>query len=154
MKKRGFKRKSQSTIEYMMTYGWALLIVIIALSIMWALGVFSPKKQTSTTDLGAPIRIDDVLVNINGITVSAKINPAFTGQITDIKINSQSCTALGAVLTNPLLTEISSSTTCTKAGMFVRGNTVVGQIVVVYSKLDGGVSHSTTGTFSGQVEPT
>jgi len=38
-----FRRKSQSAIEYLMTYGWAILIIGIVLAILFRLGVFSPQ---------------------------------------------------------------------------------------------------------------
>ena len=38
------KLKSQSAMEYLMTYGWAILIIAIALSALFALGVFSPSS--------------------------------------------------------------------------------------------------------------
>ncbi len=34
--------KLQSAMEYLMTYGWAILIIAIALSALFALGVFKP----------------------------------------------------------------------------------------------------------------
>ena len=35
------KSKSQSAMEYLMTYGWAILIISIVLASLWSLGVFS-----------------------------------------------------------------------------------------------------------------
>lgn len=148
------KKRGQSTIEYIMTYGWALLIIIIALGTMYALGVFSPQTASpvTITDVPAPIRIDDMRIASTGITISAKINPSFTGQITNIIANGQTCSALGGVLTNPALAEASTITTCTRSGMFNKGSKVTGQITIAYTKLDGGTSHTITGKFSGKVE--
>ncbi len=35
--------KAQSAMEYLMTYGWAILILGIALSVLYSLGLFSPN---------------------------------------------------------------------------------------------------------------
>jgi hypothetical protein len=53
------KRKAQAAMEYLMTYGWAILIVIIVAAALYALGVFNPatwtgSRATGFTNLGAP----------------------------------------------------------------------------------------------------
>lgn len=52
-------KKAQSAMEYLMTYGWAILIVIIVAAALYALGVFNPatftgRTATGFTQLGAP----------------------------------------------------------------------------------------------------
>ncbi len=39
--------KSQSAMEYLMTYGWAILILGIVASALFALGIFNPGQSTS-----------------------------------------------------------------------------------------------------------
>jgi hypothetical protein len=45
-------RKSQSALEYMMTYGWAILIIVIVAGVLYSLGIFSPSSSTGTTITG------------------------------------------------------------------------------------------------------
>ena len=40
------QRRSQAALEYLLTYGWAILIVIIVGSSLYGLGVFSPGTWT------------------------------------------------------------------------------------------------------------
>jgi len=40
--------KAQSAMEYLMTYGWTILIVAIVLATLYALGVFSPSNYVLT----------------------------------------------------------------------------------------------------------
>jgi len=52
-------RKAQAAMEYLMTYGWAILIVIIVAAALFALGVFNPstwtgKQATGFANLGVP----------------------------------------------------------------------------------------------------
>jgi hypothetical protein len=35
------QRKAQSAMEYLMTYGWAILIIAVVLGALFSLGVFS-----------------------------------------------------------------------------------------------------------------
>ncbi len=41
MKKR---RKGQAALEYLVTYGWAILAIVIIAAVLWYLGVFNPGK--------------------------------------------------------------------------------------------------------------
>jgi len=45
-------KKAQSAMEYLMTYGWAILIVIIVAAALYALGVFNPATFTGRTATG------------------------------------------------------------------------------------------------------
>jgi hypothetical protein len=52
-------KKAQSAMEYLMTYGWAILIVIIVAAALYALGIFNPatytgRVPTGFTTLGTP----------------------------------------------------------------------------------------------------
>jgi len=44
--------KCQSAMEYLMTYGWAILIITIALASLFFLGFFNPSNFVSTFCLG------------------------------------------------------------------------------------------------------
>ncbi|MBW2999812.1 hypothetical protein KY339_04005, partial [Candidatus Woesearchaeota archaeon] len=44
--------KAQSALEYLMTYGWAILIVIIVGAALYALGVFNPGTFTGQKSTG------------------------------------------------------------------------------------------------------
>ena len=45
-------KKAQSAMEYLMTYGWAILIVIIVAAALYALGVFNPAAYTGRVPTG------------------------------------------------------------------------------------------------------
>ncbi|HDQ59685.1 MAG TPA: hypothetical protein ENN30_00660 [Candidatus Woesearchaeota archaeon] len=45
-------KKSQAALEYLLTYGWAILIVIIVGASLYALGVFSPGTWTGKRTTG------------------------------------------------------------------------------------------------------
>ena len=44
--------RSQSALEYMMTYGWAILVIVIVAAVLYSLGIFSPSSSLSTTVTG------------------------------------------------------------------------------------------------------
>jgi hypothetical protein len=39
-----FKIKSQAAMEYLMTYGWAILIIALTLAVLYSLGIMNPKN--------------------------------------------------------------------------------------------------------------
>ena len=45
-------KKSQSALEYMMTYGWAILAIVIIIIIFYSLGIFSPTNNLSYSVTG------------------------------------------------------------------------------------------------------
>ncbi|MFH1978460.1 MAG: hypothetical protein ABIJ92_03985 [Candidatus Aenigmatarchaeota archaeon] len=44
--------KAQAAMEYLMTYGWAILIVVIVAAALFALGLFNPGTFTQSTSTG------------------------------------------------------------------------------------------------------
>ena len=54
------KMRSQAALEYLMTYGWAILIVIIVGSALYALGIFNPGTFTGQKRTGfSAVQIED-----------------------------------------------------------------------------------------------
>jgi hypothetical protein len=77
------KLKAQSAMEYLMTYGWAILIVIIVAAALYALGLFNPatftgQRTTGFPNMGAP---SDWIYSANGdfnITLRNGLGEAIT----------------------------------------------------------------------------
>ncbi len=95
-------RRSQSALEYMMTYGWAIVVIVIVAGVLYSLGIFSPASSLSSTVTGfsnlgsvtgectanGVLRIslgDSTGYPINITSVTAKSS---TGQISTFKPNS------------------------------------------------------------------
>ena len=45
-------KRSQSALEYMMTYGWAILIIVIVAVILYSMGIFNPSSSITSTVTG------------------------------------------------------------------------------------------------------
>ena len=43
----GKNKRSQSALEYMMTYGWAILIIVIVAVVLYSMGIFTPSSFLS-----------------------------------------------------------------------------------------------------------
>ena len=36
-------RKGQTALEYLITYGWAILVILVVLAVLWYYGIFNPS---------------------------------------------------------------------------------------------------------------
>ena len=52
IRNKGFK--AQSAMEYLMTYGWAILIIAVVLAVLFSLNVFNAGAQLGTACIGSP----------------------------------------------------------------------------------------------------
>lgn len=61
-------RKGQSALEYMMTYGWAILVIVIVAAVLYSLGIFSPSSSIGTGSPGfAPFTVSSQACNSSGL---------------------------------------------------------------------------------------
>lgn len=94
VKKTHSHKKGQAAMEFLMTYGWAILVVLIAIAALYALGVFEGGGGTSCK-LDAPLTCDltvsfgtpansKLVVTAQGISPGAAANGqiAVTGDCT------------------------------------------------------------------------
>ena len=93
MEKRGNRitsKKGQVAMEFLMTYGWAILIILIAVAALWLLGVFSPST-VNRCQVEAPFNCGEIRVEDGGandvvtLTMGASL---ISGSQTNNKINS------------------------------------------------------------------
>jgi hypothetical protein len=75
--------KAQSATEYLMTYGWAILIIIIVTAALYALGIFNPQTYID----GSLIPPDSIFTKTNKTFVNESSHPIFIpgpNQVRDI----------------------------------------------------------------------
>jgi len=138
------EKRGQVAMEFLMTYGWAILIILIAVGALWMLGVFSPKVSTNCS-IDAPFSCQDI--NIEGDSVNLKIatGKGFNGEINNVEVDGQSCN----LLVNELKSAKPTYTECTGLNL-EEGGEVTGTIDISYTR-PGGFTHPIEGTFSGEV---
>ncbi|MEM0143252.1 MAG: LamG-like jellyroll fold domain-containing protein [Candidatus Parvarchaeum sp.] len=62
------KKKAQSALEYMMTYGWAILIIVIVAVILYSMGIFNPSSNISATITGfSATPVSNAICTSNGV---------------------------------------------------------------------------------------
>jgi hypothetical protein len=170
-------KKAQSAMEYLMTYGWAILIVIIVAAALYALGIFNPATYTGRiptgfTTLGAP---DDwevkdtgefkmILNNRLAKQITVYEIAASLGSVTDT-YDAFNCTGTASGGTNTYLDippggNIDPEATCTNTvpgsadfsidlGAPTAGTTYSVDVEILYNS--GGFNHTETGKLTGTI---
>ncbi len=72
-------KKSQAATEFFMAYGWALLILILVVTGLFALGVFKSPEFKSLCNIGAPFACVDIVVQDSQSAVNNNRNPLLIG---------------------------------------------------------------------------
>ncbi len=69
-------KRSQSALEYMMTYGWAILIIVIVAVILYSMGIFNPSSSITFTSSGfSPFTVSSSLCNNIGYKIAVLAGP-------------------------------------------------------------------------------
>jgi hypothetical protein len=161
-------KKAQSAMEYLMTYGWAILIVIIVAAALYALGIFNPATYTGRiptgfTTLGAPTDWDleadgDFSIILNNRLASQievqsiTINTTTSGDVW----STFNCTGVDDYMTiGPGATK-NPSTACSELtydlnlGTQTAGTTYSVDVAVLYNA--GDLDHTESGRVTGTVQ--
>ena len=112
-------KRSQSALEYMMTYGWAILIIVIVAVILYSMGIFNPSSSVTFTSSGfSPFTVSSSLCNNIGYKIAVLAGP-IPNNANSITINKvfltsatgANTTTAGYTLTNPVTLKSGQSTT-------------------------------------------
>ena len=107
--------KGQSALEYLMTYGWALVVIVIVVAALFAFGVFN--TPANCTQFGGRLLLKDYAISAGGISVA--MQNGSSGTMTGI---SGAGTGFTATLGKTTLTR-SEDTNATFAGTVAAGST-------------------------------
>lgn len=152
MKLRTLKpKKSQATMDFLMTYGWAILIVLAAIGALAYFGVLSPDRFIPRKcTLPADIACDDFLIDSTANTVEVFLTNGIGFDITDTTIAAGQCpvTATAISIANGGQARISTGL-CSPA--LVGGAKFNEQLQLSYTNSESGFSHRVNGTITGMV---
>ena len=151
-------KKSQAAMEFLMTYGWAVMIIFIVVGSLYYLGIFDFPVPT-TCDIPNPyicrdLKIDSASSNKFTVRIeAANIDPASAeNKVKSLTINGITCTPTSTDLKTA--SEAPVNIECNNyasPSSLSKGSRYEGTIVLGYQKL-GGSAREVTGSFSGKVE--
>ncbi|MGV8142699.1 MAG: hypothetical protein ACP5NS_03635 [Candidatus Pacearchaeota archaeon] len=154
------QKKGQAAMEFLMTYGWAILAAIVAIGVLAYFGVFSPGKLAgSSAILNNPYYASAWQVSsTQNISLEVINNGGDSFFLSEIVINGTgSNSAYGCInrtLANPFnpgVTKLILIPTCYGTPLTV-GNNFAGDIQVKYNKVGSNLNQSTTGTIRAPVQ--
>ena len=149
------KKKGQSAMEYLMTYGWALLVVMIVLGVLFYLGVFTPKTTSActfdagTTYVGSKASGGTLQLVLGNGPYSVTDSSAITisgAAIVDVRENDCAGDLIAAIGTN-IKYCVNATLTPAKAA----GSVVTTTVAIPYTD-SAGLTHNMTGTCNIRAE--
>jgi hypothetical protein len=147
-------------MEYLMTYGWAILIVIIVAAALFALGVFNPATYTQSTAVG----FSGFIISQGGWQYSSDgINPGnLTIQLKNIISSPINITNVTATYAGTMVYNATYSRTISAGGAYTYR--IIGlpaaapaspysiDVAIVYTNLNSGLTgFRSSGTVTGTV---
>ncbi len=140
-------KKAQAAMEFLMTYGWAILVVLVAIAALAYFGVLRPGQYLpSSCMIGSGFSCDDFKVASNG-TATVVVRNGLGSTITNVTMTIENqCTPANVQLADGA----TQTFTCTgTAG--TSGSKYKHDITFVYS-LENGLSHTLKGSLTTKYE--
>ncbi len=152
------ERRGQAAMEFLMTYGWAILAAIIAIGVLAYFGVFSPGKYVTGSAVVNPPFYANAW-NVQQDTDDATAGDQ-AGIVMELRNNGgedyeiQSVTIAGCG-TDSTASSIAASATATIqvpcTGALTAGQTFKGDVTIVYRKTGSSVDLTSTGTIAEKI---
>jgi uncharacterized protein (UPF0333 family) len=137
------KKKGQAAMEFLMTYGWAILAAVIVIGVLASFGVFSPSKYVPIScTLSAPFGCDKNQVSATTNAVSLVIR---NGGGESFDISSVTIAGCGNNTTGYTLADQATQlVTITCGSNLTSGEKFSGDVSITYTPTSGGVLNMTS----------
>lgn len=147
------KSRAQSAMEYLITYGWAIIIIAIVLTALFELGLFTPPVSTACVfpaDFGC---VSSTLYSGNStVVINVQQNTASSVNITAYGCNAQGTVTNMHAVANGIVLNIGGNTTfgvqCYNNGTVVSlsaGQIFKGYVLINYTDINSGFRHTVVG---------
>jgi len=145
-------KRAQAAMEFLMTYGWAILVVLAAIGALAYFGVLSPGRfMPSKCVVSGGFTCTEYKVSSTGVQINIQNNLGVDADIVNITLAGDApndgCAGTNATggLNNGEKSGLITFS-CTPTGKFR------GDITVLYRKSGETVTHTTTGSIVSNIE--
>ena len=140
--------KGQIALEFLVNYGWAILIVIVVIAALSYMGVFNPILAIPNHCI-MPMGISclDYKVSSNDIEVSVK--NSFGYDLSGLTVAAAGCGTSNTVARLDPGQQAKFIIPCTSA---LAGTKYAGRLNLTYTKSDTGVSHNGLGEITTRIQ--
>ena len=143
-------KKSQAALEFLMTYGWAVLVVLVVIGVLAYFGVLSPDRfLPSKCTLPSGIACLDHVASSTDLAIGVTLKNSLGYELSSVTVRASGCTTAdnqGTMRNGDQRTFTPSGCTLTS------GQRYSGQLNVTYTNADTGISHTAQGTIIAKVE--
>src|SRR3989338_4858786 len=141
-------KKGQAALEFLMTYGWAILVVLVAIGALAFFGVLSPDKfLPAKCTLQPGLACIDHQVTPGIVTVVVK-----NGYGSDITVNDVRAEGCGAIQPATTLANGVQTTYLITCSTPIAGSKYSGILNITYLNKDSNLIRSNLGNIVGKVE--
>lgn len=146
-------KRGQSALEYLVTYGWAILAVVIIAGVLWYFGIFNPSRFAGEKQCGgfSAFVCQDFRVNTTG-HLAMVLNNKVGGTVSSVNVTSGTAPWTCA----PASVSANANTTCSSrlfTGSFTAGDVFDQTTVsITYTDARSGIAHTDSGFVRGKYE--
>jgi hypothetical protein len=145
------KVRGQSALEYLVTYGWAILAIIVIFAVLFGLGIFNPSKFVNEKQSGgfSSFMVQDF--KISGTTLTLTVGNTVGRAITVTGVNSTKggCAWSGSTAVQPSAVQ-TLTVTCTSVATGAEYN--YDDMKLSFTDSLSSQSHTETGFLKGKGE--
>ncbi len=146
-----YNKRGQAAMEFLMTYGWAILAAVIVIGVLASFGVFSPSKYVPTSCvLSAPFGCDKNQIAATTSAVSLVIRNGGGDSMNVLSVGVSGCGTDTTGYTMADQTTQLVSVTCSPA--LTSGEKFSGDVSVLYTPtIDGLLNMTSSGSVTVEV---
>lgn len=142
-------KKGQAAMEFLLTYGWAIVIIVVALAALFFLGVFSSGSGTANCNAQGPIHCKQAVITNEAVLLNLAVANVQTAKVVEVTINGEECHEISNV---DLSTTSDTLVRCT--GLNLDENEKVKVGYVVSYRQSGGITEQVEGDAAGKAKLT
>ncbi len=149
-------KKGQAALDFLMTYGWAIALIVIIAAVLFALGIFDVNAFVGNKAVG----FSQIAVKGWGLSTAGTFTIKLSNQagvpvsIDNVSIVIGNTTATLNGLPVSLTTGADSAILSTGAGAFgnqTSGNSYTAKVTIAYTDTNANFPYTTSGTLTGKV---
>ena len=141
-------KKSQAALEFIMTYGWAIMVVLIAIGVLAQFGVLSPDRflkndcslQAGVACLEHKVSLTSIQMRVKNLQGKDMIN---------VVADAQDCGDSGSAVNIPNGDTYTFTITC---GSSLGGTKYKGSFNITYGLQGSSITHMNNGELTSKIE--
>ena len=140
--------KGQALLEYLFSYGWVLIVVLVAITTLYHFGILNIRSVIPNNCI-VPDGISCLDYKATSADIKVTLKNSLGQDLSSITVAATGCGTSGTV---NRLTDGSQAQFTINCGSALSGSKYTGQLNVSYTKADTGVTHKSLGKITTIIE--